>query len=44
MIVIALVELLSGDFALSTNPSRANQSSTRRLGSHTVRGGIEAGD
>ena len=42
MIVIEFVELLGGWwFPLSTNPSRANQSNTRRLG-YTVRGGIEA--
>ena len=43
MIVIDLAEPLSEWwFALSTNPNRANQSNTRRLG-YTVRGGIEAG-
>ena len=43
IIVIDLAELLSEWwFPLSTNPSRADQLSTRRLG-YTVRGGIEAG-
>ena len=41
MIVIELAELLSEWwFPLSTNPSRADQSNTRRLG-YTVRDGIE---
>ena len=43
MIAIELAEGLRGWwFPLSTNPSRADQSNTRRLG-YTVRGGIEAG-
>ena len=43
MIVIELAELLSEWwFPLSMNPSRADQSNTRRLG-YFVRGGIEEG-
>ena len=43
MIVIELDELLCEWWLpLSTNPSRADQSNTRRL-DYTVRGGIEAG-
>ena len=43
MIVIELAELLSEWwFSLSTNPSRADQSNTRRSG-YTARGSIEAG-
>ena len=45
IIVIELAELL-GEwcFHLSMNPSRTDQSNTRRLGYTAVRGGIEAGD
>ena len=43
IIVIELAGSLSEwQFPLSTNPRRADQSSTWRLG-YTVRGGIEAG-